>query len=380
MKKADKKIAVGIVVASLDILGGQAIAALRLLEGLAQSPVIEAELLPINPRLPLALRWLQRIKYLRTLVTFVYYVATLLVKVPRFDVLHIFSAANFSFLLAPAPAVLVARLYGKPVILHYHSGEAEEHLRNWRRTTIPVFRLADRVIVPSEFLVKVFAEFAIEARAISNTVEFARFSFHRRRPLRPVILANRNFESHYNVACALRAFGLIQQELPQAQLLVAGDGSQRQALQALAAELRLRNIEFFGAVSPAQMPALYDRADIYLNASEVDNMPLSILEAFACGLVVVTTDAGGIPYMVKDRDNGLVVERGNPAALAQAVLHLLAHADEAERLIHQALSDCRKYRWQAVEYQWLSLYQELAGKAAVGACESRLEQKGVESS
>jgi L-malate glycosyltransferase len=380
MKKADGKIAVGIVVASLDILGGQAIAALRLLEGLSQSPAIQAELLPINPRLPQALRGLQRIKYLRTLVTFIYYVATLLVKLPRFEVLHVFSAANFSFLLAPAPALLIAKLYGKPVVLHYHSGEAEQHLSNWRRTTIPVLQLADRVIVPSEFLVKVFAKFAIEARAISNTVELGRFSFHRHRPLRPVILANRNFESHYNVACALRAFALIQRELPQAQLLVAGDGSQRQALHRLAAELRLNNIEFCGAVSPAKMPALYDRADIYLNASEVDNMPLSILEAFACGLAVVTTDAGGIPYMVKDRDNGLVVERGNPEALAQGVLHLLAHQDEAERLISQAQRDCRKYSWQAVGYQWLSLYQELAGKTAVEACESRLEQQGVEGS
>jgi L-malate glycosyltransferase len=380
MKKPDEKIRLGIVVASLDILGGQAIAALRLLEGLSQSPSVEAELLPINPRLPQALRWLQRIKYVRTLVTFIYYVATLLVRLPRFDVVQVFSAANFSFLLAPAPAVLIAKLYGKPVIMHYHSGEARAHLSNWRRTTIPVLRLADRVIVPSEFLVKVFAEFAVEAGAISNTVEFGRFRFHRHRPLRPVILANRNFESHYNVACALRAFALIQQALPQAQLLVAGDGSQRQSLEALAAQLQLKNIEFFGAVSPADMPALYDRADIYLNASDVDNMPLSILEAFACGLAVVTTDAGGIPYVVKDQNNGLVVERDNPAALARCVLRLLAHQDEAERLITQAHRDCREYSWQAVGYQWLSLYQELAGKAAVETRESRLEQQGVEGS
>jgi glycosyltransferase involved in cell wall biosynthesis len=371
MKKSDEKIRVAIVVASLDILGGQAIAALRLLEGLAQSPTIEAELLPINPRLPRGFGWLQRIKYVRTLVTLIAYVALLLIRVPRFDVLPIFSAANFSFLLAPAPAVLIGKLYGKPVILHYHSGEAREHLSNWRRTTLPVLRLADRVVVPSEFLVRVFGEFAVEAEAISNTVEFARFRFQARRPLRPVILANRNFESHYNVACALRAFALVQQQVPEAQLLVAGDGSQRQSLRALAEELQLKNLEFLGAVPPSRMPALYDRADIYLNASVVDNMPLSILEAFACGLAVVTSNAGGIPYVVRDRDNGLVVDCDNHQALAQAVLQLLAQPDEAERLIRRAHSDCRNYSWQTVGDQWLSLYHQLAGKAAFEACEAK---------
>jgi L-malate glycosyltransferase len=380
MKKQNEKIRVGIVVASLDILGGQAIAALRLLERLSQTSHICAELIPINPRLPRAFRWLQRIKYIRTLVTFIYYVVTLLVKVPRFDVLHIFSASNFSFLLAPAPATLIGKLYGKPVILNYHSGEAEQHLNNWRRTSLPVLQLADRVIVPSEFLVKVFAKFSVEAASISNTVEFSTFKFHRHRPLRPVILANRNFENHYNVACVLRTFAVIGQQIPQAQLLVAGDGSQRQMLHALAAELKLKNIQFLGAIPPGNMPGLYDRADIYLNASDVDNMPLSILEAFASGLAVVTTDAGGIPYVVKDNHNGLVVERGNSEALAHCVFRLLENRNLAERLIAQARNDCRKYSWEAVGYEWISLYQELAGKAVTEIQESRLEQQGVEGS
>jgi glycosyltransferase involved in cell wall biosynthesis len=382
MREQGKKIRVAVVVASLDILGGQAIAALRLLEGLSRSQTIDAKLIPINPRLPKALRPLQRIKYVRTLVTFIYFIATLLIKLPRFDVLHVFSAANFSFLLAPAPAVLIGKLFGKPVILNYHSGEAEEHLTNWRRTAIPVLRLADRVIVPSAFLVKVFGKFAIEAQAIHNTVELANFRFRRRRPLRPVVLANRNFEDHYNVACALQAFARLQQQIPQAQLIVAGDGSQRKRLHALAAELKLKNIEFVGAVPPVAMCRLYERADIYLNSSVVDNMPLSILEAFACGLAVVTTNAGGIPYVVTDQGNGLVVERGDDEALARCVLRLLENQDEAERLILQARNDCRQYTWEVVGKQWVSLYEELAGKAAVAAAppahESRLERSGVE--
>ena len=359
MREQRKRIRVCIVVASLDILGGQAVAAMRLLEGLKQTDSIAAELIPINPRLPGAFSMLQRVKYVRTLVTFIYYIATLLIKLPHFDVAHVFSASNFSFLLAPAPAVLLSKMYRKRVVLNYHSGEAEEHLKNWRRTAIPILKLADRIIVPSGFLVDVFAKFGIKAKAIYNTVDLSSFHYHSNRPLRPIIFANRNFEKHYNVACALRAFALVQQQLPQAQMIVAGNGSQRAELHALAEKLELKNVEFVGAVPPEAMPSLYTEADIYLNSSDVDNMPLSILEAFACGLAVVTTDAGGIPYIVKHNYNGLVVSCGDYQALSRGILWLLNNEDKAGQLIAQAQRDCQQYRWEAVALCWVSLYQEL---------------------
>src|SRR5262249_16317935 len=158
------------------------------------------------------------------------------------------------FLVAPTPAVLIAKFYGKPVLLNYHSGEAEDHLRRWPRTTIPIFRLADCVIVPSRYLVEVFARFGVHAEAISHTVDLGRFTFRDRRPLRPILLSNRNLESHYNVGCTLRAFALIEQRAPFARLIVAGDGGQRTQLRALAAELGLRRVEFTGPVPPDQMP------------------------------------------------------------------------------------------------------------------------------
>ncbi|HVG21605.1 MAG TPA: glycosyltransferase family 4 protein, partial [Blastocatellia bacterium] len=331
-----KPIRVCLVVASLDILGGQSIQALRLLEGLLRAGEVHAEVLPINPRLPGMLRALQRVKYVRTVVTSVLYIALLLIKLPRFDVVQVFSASNFSFLISPAPAVLIAKLFGKPVILNYHSGQAEEHLRNYPRTATPIIKLADRLVVPSNFLVDVFAKFGIRAEAIFNTVDFSRFKYRRRDSLRPILFANRNLEAHYNVECALRAFALVQRQIPAARLIVAGDGSQRAKLHAAAAELGLKNTEFVGAVPPERMPALYDSADIYLNSSEVDNMPLSILEAFACGLPVVTTDAGGIPYIVTDLETGLLTRRGDYRALAASILRLLVDDALAAKLASRA--------------------------------------------
>jgi glycosyltransferase involved in cell wall biosynthesis len=357
---ANREIRVCIVVASLDILGGQAIQALRLIEGLSGEPGVKAELLPINPRLPGPLRLLQRIKYLRTVVTSIAYIASLLVRLPRFDVIHVFSASYFSFLLAPTPAILIAKLYGKPVLLNYHSGEAEDHLLRWPRTSIPIINLADRVAVPSDYLVSVFAKFGINAERVRNTVDVTRFSYRERRGLQPVLLSNRNLEPHYNVECILRAFALVRQRVPEAQLIVAGDGSQRRKLRELAASLALSNVEFTGAVDPDDMPSLYDRAGIFVNASEIDNQPLSIIEAFAAGLPVVTTDAGGIPDMVADGVTGLIVRRGDHRGLAEQVIRLLSDNSLASRLATSAREESNKYTWEAVRRDWLNLYSELA--------------------
>jgi glycosyltransferase involved in cell wall biosynthesis len=358
--KERRKIRVCIVVASLDILGGQAIQAERLLEGLSRESGVEAELLPINPRLPHPLRLLQRIKYVRTVVTSIAYIASLLVRLPRFDVVHVFSAAYFSFVLAPTPAVLIAKLYGKPVLLNYHSGEAEDHLRRWPRTSLPIIRLADRLVVPSDYLVSVFAKFGIKAERVLNTVDLARFRFRKRSTLSPVLLSNRNLERHYNIECTLRAFAIIQQRIPDARLIVAGDGSERRRLRELAVTLGLKNIEFLGAVAPEDMPAPYDRAGVFVNASDVDNQPLSIIEAFASGLPVVTTDAGGIPDMVTNEETGLLVKRGDYVTIAEQVLRLLSDANLAQRLASRGEEASHKYMWASVRQDWLRHYSALS--------------------
>ncbi|HJZ69894.1 MAG TPA: glycosyltransferase family 4 protein [Blastocatellia bacterium] len=372
----NKNIRVCIVVASIDIVGGQAVQALRLMEGLGEEPGIEAELLPINPRLPRPLRWLQRIKYVRTLVTSIAYIASLLIRLPRFDVVHVFSASYFSFVLAPTPAILISKLYGKPVLLNYHSGEAEDHLRRWRRTALPIIKLADRVVVPSDYLVKVFARFGVDADAVRNTVDLSTFRFRARPAFRPVLLSNRNLERHYNVECTLRAFALVQTQIPEARLIVAGDGTERRSLLELAQNFQLRNVDFRGAVAPQDMPALYDEADIFVNASDVDNQPLSIIEAFASGLPVVTTDTGGIGEMVSDHETGLIFTQGDHVATSERVIGLLTDHELAARMVSRAREESNKYTWAAVGNQWLKIYRELASAINIARAEPAPQAQG----
>ena len=360
-KQTSKPIRVLVVAAPPDWLGGQAVQAARLLDGLAQEPDVEAELAPIHPRLPGALRRLHEIKYVRTVVYSIAYFALLLLRLPRFDVAHIFAASYFSFVITPAPAVLIAKLYGKPVLLNYHSGEAEDHLRRWPRSTKLIFSLADRVVAPSRYLVGVFARFGIEAESVSNTAPLERFAFRERRPLRPTLLSNRSLETHYNVADTLRAFALIERRVPGARLIVAGDGAERMRLQALAAKLELKRVEFVGAVPADRMPELYDRSDILVNSSLVDNMPLSLIEAFACGLAVVSTNSGGIPHLVTGGETGLLSPCGDYEALASNVIRLLEDQRLAAGLINRARASCQQYTWTATRGSWLKIYKELSG-------------------
>lgn len=353
---ADAVTRICVVAPSLGILGGQAVQALRLVEHLNDSGAVQVDLLPVNPVLPGPLRLLQSIKYVRTIVTSLRYASSLLRRLPRYDVIHVFSASYWSFVLAPLPAMIVGRLYGKRVILNYHSGHAEDHFSRWP-SAVRATRLAHDVIVPSDYLVDVLARFGIRSRAIVNFVDVDRIPHRRRSAFRPKFLTNRNLEPLYNVALVLHAFARIQRERPDASLVVAGFGSQRAALEALVHELQLRNVTFVGRVAADQMGRLYDDADLFLNGSDIDNMPLSILDAFAAGTPVVTTDAGGIPYLVKDGRTGIVVRRGDDAALAEGALRLLQDAELAARIGDSARAECiSRYTWRAVCTQWLDLY------------------------
>ena len=345
---------------SLDILGGQSRQAVRLMEGLKRDPDLEIGFVPHNPRLPGVLRSLQKIKYVRSLVTTLYYVMLLLWRVPNYDIIHIFCASYYSYTMSAVPALLIARLFRKKSILNYRSGEAEDHLENWR-SAVSTIRLADEVVVPSGYLVDIFARFGLRARAINNIVELDRFSFRERSPLRPIFLTSRLLEPLYNVPCVLRAFAIIQEHHPEATLTVAADGFLRADLEQLARDLKLRNCQFIGFVRFEDMPALYDGADIYLSATNIDNMPSSITESMASGLNVVTTDGGGaIPYIMTHEVSGLIVHRDDHEALAREALRLLEDGALALQLARNAHESSKKFTWPYIRDEWLGLYRELA--------------------
>ncbi len=353
---------VALVVASLRILGGQSVQAQRLLDGWRADPGVDAWIVPIDPVPPAPFDRLLRIKYVRTLVTQLWYWPLLVRELRKADVVHAFSASYTSFLLAPLPAVIVARLLGKPVILNYHSGEAPDHLRRSAVARFVMRHVVDANVVPSTFLRDVLFSFDIDADVVHNTIDLRQFAYHSRDPLRPRLLCTRNLEPLYNVACVLRAFARVQARHPDATLTLVGNGSQNAALRAQAEALQLRNVTFAGRVPPSEIHRYYLEADIYVQAPTIDNMPLSVLEAFASGMPVVSTNVGGVPSIVRDGVDGLLVADNDDESVAAAVLRLLADPVFARGLAGSAHHTLAAYEWPVIREGWLRAYRRVAAR------------------
>jgi L-malate glycosyltransferase len=352
------RLKVAFVAPSLKILGGQAVQADRLLSAWKNDPAVDAWLVPVNPLPPALLRWALAIKYARTAATELTYVPLLVRELARADVVHVFSASYSSFLLAPLPAMVVARLLGKPVVLNYRSGEAPDHLQ---RSAIARKSIAqvDLNVVPSQFLVDVFRSFGIDASIVPNIVDQDVFRYRERRPLGPHLLSTRNFDALYNVATTLRAFRLVQDRWPEARLTLVGGGPQDAELRALADRLGLRNVCFAGRVRPEAIAAFYAEHDIYIQSPNIDNMPTSILEAFASGLPVVSTDAGGVPAILTHGQHGLLAPLADCETLGHHVVRLLDNPDYARALARNAYATTHACTWPAVRTQWLQAYHSV---------------------
>jgi len=348
------KARVVLVAPSLDRPGGQAVQARALMEGLSADGY-DVRVLAADRRFPAGLRSVRRVPYLRTMLNEVLYLSALR-SLSGADVVHVFSASYWSFLLAPVPAMLAGRRLGKRVVLHYHSGEAEDHLARWGRLVHPGLRLADEIVVPSPWLRDVFGRFGYPVRVIPNVVDTSAFRYRERMPLQPRLLSNRHLESLYRVDDTLEAFALVRAAYPEATLTVAGAGPDEPRLRRRAAALGDGAVRFVGRVQPGDMPRLYDDADFFLNSSVIDNQPVSILEAFAAGLPVVSTPTGDIAGMLGYGERGFLFPVGDPPAMAKTVMTLLEHPDRALRAVRRARRETGRYTWEQVRQPWASVY------------------------
>lgn len=347
-----------LIAPSLDILGGQAVQATRLMKNLGRNPELRMAFQPINPRIG----FLRQIPYLRTLCTFVLYNLSVFCRAWHYDILHVFSASYWSYTLWTLPALAAAKLYGKKIILNYRDGQCEDHLTNWR-TALPTIRRMDAVITPSGYLVDIFKKFHIPARSFFNIIDPGDFRYRRRDQLAPKFLHNRILEPIYDIQTALQAFKAVQEKYPEATLQVAHDGPSRAELEKFAADIGLKNYKFHGRVPHKQIPELYDSVDIYLTSPVFDCMPGSLLECFASGLPVIATNAGGIPYIAEHNRTALLVDCGDWKAMAGHALRLLEDPALVTRLTGAAFAECQKYAAGPVCQQWAALYRELVSQS-----------------
>lgn len=305
------------------------------------------------------LGWIGRIRGVRGVINLAIYLARLAWAMPKADVVHILAASGLTFFLFTAPAVALGRIAGRRVVVNYRGGLAESFLASRGRWVRMVLRRAHRLVVPSGFLEAVFSRHGYAPVILPNYIDLGRFAVEgvERRPRR--VLVTRNLEPIYNIEGALDAFRRVRERFPDATLCIAGDGSLRASLEAKAGD----GVEFLGRVDNERIPALYAEAAVTLNPTNVDNMPISILEAYASGTPVVSTDAGGVPFVVKDGETGLLAPVGDAPAMAACLLRVLEDEPLAARLVENARAAVADYALPAVVAAWQSLYREQVARA-----------------
>ena len=364
-ENSGNRLRVAIVAPSLRYVGGQAVQAELLLRLWRDDPDLEMSFIAVDPPLPRGFAWAEGIPGLRTILREPIYFLHLWRGLRDIDVAHIFSASYWSFLLAPAPAWLFARLRGKKTLINYRSGEARDHLQRFRSGSFVLSRV-DAIVVPSGYLVDVFREFGLNATVVPNVVDLSQFHYRERNPLlsqlRPHLVCTRGFSAYYSVDVVVRAFAEVKKAYPGTKLDLVGGGPLEADVRKLVAELELSDVNFAGVASREEIGKYYDQADIFINASWLDNMPVSIIEAFAAGTPVVTTSPESIPYLVEHERTGLLSPVGDEKALAASVVRLLSEPGLAARLAQNAYQESSKYTWKAVRGQWLKVYRGLVGK------------------
>jgi glycosyltransferase involved in cell wall biosynthesis len=357
-RSAKKRLKVAIVAPSLNYVGGQSVQADLLLRLWQDDPDVEISFIAVDPPLLPGFAWADRVRGLRTVLREPLYFLDLWRGLQGVDVAHIFSASYWSFLLAPAPAWFFAKMHGKRTLINYRSGEARDHLQRFRSGRLVLSR-ADEIVVPSGYLVDVFREFALPAIVVPNLVDLSQFRYRQREPLHPHLVCTRGFSPYYSVDVVVRAFAEVRKEYPEARLDLVGGGPLEAEVRKLVENLKLDGVNFAGVASRQEIGKYYDQADIFINASWLDNMPISVIEAFAAGTPVVTTSPESMPYLVQHERTGLLSPVGDEKALAANVIQVLRDPELALRLAQNAYEESRKYTWEVVRQQWLHVYRGL---------------------
>ena len=256
------------------------------------------------------------------------------------------------------------RRMGKPIMLALHGGSLPDFARRWPGRVRRLLRSAADVTTPSGYLKEELRCYHADIRLVRNPIELGRYSFVCRNHPKPDLVWLRAFCEIYNPSLGPRVVAALVGEFPAVSLAMIGPDKKDRSLQrtrATGAKLGVqRHLSFPGAVVKSDVPLALSEGDIFLNTTNVDSAPVSVLEAMACGLCIVSTNVGGIPYLVEDEKNGLLVPPNDAGAMAAAVRRVLTEQGLAQRLSRNARTKAEQHDWSVILPQWEQLLAEVA--------------------
>ncbi len=263
-------------------------------------------------------------------------------------------------------SVRLLKWLNKPIILILRGGDLPAYARRHPSRVRKVFAAAEAVVAPSAYLANKLKPFRDDIHVIPNPVDTHAYPFRQRSKLQPNLVWLRAFHEIYNPSLAPKVLTALVKDWPGIRLTMVGpdkgDGSLHR-MQQLASQLGVRDrIIIPGGVPRQEVPAWLDQGDIFINSTNIDNTPVSVIEAMACGLPVVSTNVGGIPYLVEDGVDGLLVPPDDADAMAAAVQKILNNPGLAETLSSNARQKAEGFDWSAVLPKWEALFSEMMKK------------------
>jgi len=267
-----------------------------------------------------------------------------------------------AFIWAEAVCALLRRL-GKPYVLTLHGGNLPVFARRHPGRVRRLLASADVVTTPSRYLLEEMAPYGGTLRLLPNPVDLDDYRFRLRARAAPRLVWIRAFHRIYNPELAPAVVAHLRRTHPDVRLTMVGpdkDGSLARTRER-AARLGVADaIEFPGGVSHDEVPDWLERGDIFVNTTSVDNTPVSILEAMACGLPVVTTSVGGIPYLLEADRDALLVPPDDAVAMSDAVGRVLREPGLAAQLSRQGRQKTEGMSWRTLLPQWDEMLVEVA--------------------
>jgi glycosyltransferase involved in cell wall biosynthesis len=280
----------------------------------------------------------------------------LLQKGKPYNVFHIHGCSHLGF-FPIIIGVIAGKILGKRIIVTYHGGMLEDFIKKYSGFVKYFLSKSDTLTVPSTFLVNILEERGLEVEYLPNIVRLNNVSFKKRNIISPSLIITRSFEKVYNIPFAIRSFKEIQKIYPDALLRLVGSGSLESELKKLVKELDLRNVTFTGRVSNDRIGEELNKADIFINPTTVDNMPISLFEAFACGLPVLSTNVGGLPTFIEHEVNGLLIDSGNENQLVENIQFIMNNNQKAQCMINNGYNTFLKYSFESLKNNYIKLYE-----------------------
>lgn len=255
------------------------------------------------------------------------------------------------------------RALGRPYVLTLHGGNLPSTLARHRKILTWLLGHAAAVTAPSAYLQRAFAPLRRDIRLIPNPLRLEGYQPGRQQQGEdPVILWCRAMHQIYNPLLAVEAFALLAAEQPRLRLLMVGPDKGDGSAAAVAARVQALGLEqrilLAGPVAKEKVPAVMAQATLLLNTPRIDNTPLTLVEAMACGLPIVTTAPGGIADLLEDEVQGLFCPP-EPTALAAALRRLLMDHALAQRLGQAGRTRAEELAWPRTRLLWLDLLAEL---------------------